>query len=422
MLHVGALLPDADAAGAAPLGRAQRLVRAPDQLVRVDRLLRVGGGHARAELQPQDAPVVSLVAQPAQHVLRHDPAVVERRVGQDHREARTTVAGDVIVAPEPRPDLGRDLPEHPIAGTPVQPLVDPAEVVGAEQEKDHRSLRLRGAGQGHLQLGLELRPIREPGHVVEERPGQGARMGGEGGSHAEEPLPPALVVERIGRRVGNPEQSVVGRPAVGACLEPHPDPGDQPGMGTLAPASLRAGGFLFRLQRHPSQRDPTQDAPGSSAGQADGPFAGVGRPRFRTDMEERRALRVGELRKRIEPAIVNQDLAFARDTGRDVERNRGRAAQPADEADVGPQDAARFAHSRSSGKGRARAMPGVKSLISGGDGRGEGSCVRFPVHSSCPGPDRLTASTVALKVDGLVAQLLEEVGPSNPMPTRRVDG
>ncbi len=205
VLHVRALLPDADAAGAAAPGRAQRLVRAPDQLVRVDRLLQVDRGDARAELQPQDALVVSLLAQPPHDVLRHDPAVVDRRVEEDDGEDRAAVAGHVIVAAEPRPDLGRDLPQHAVAGAPVEPLVDPAEVVRPEQEEHGRPFRLRGAGQGRLQLGLELRPIRQPRDVVEERPGQGARVGGEGGGHPQEALPPPLVVEGVGRRVGNPQ-------------------------------------------------------------------------------------------------------------------------------------------------------------------------------------------------------------------------
>ena len=59
--------------------------------------------------------MVALLAQPAHDVLGHQPAVVERRVEQDDGEDRATVARDVIVAPEPRPDRGRDLAQHPVA-------------------------------------------------------------------------------------------------------------------------------------------------------------------------------------------------------------------------------------------------------------------------------------------------------------------
>ena len=65
VLDVRALLPDADGADAGPLGRAQRLVRAPDQLLGVHELGGLGHRHARAELQAQDAAVVAMLAEAA---------------------------------------------------------------------------------------------------------------------------------------------------------------------------------------------------------------------------------------------------------------------------------------------------------------------------------------------------------------------
>ena len=251
--------------------------------------------------------MVPLLAQPPDDVLRHDQAVVDRRVEEDDREDRTSVAGDVVVAAKPGPDLGRDLPQHAVAGPPVEALVDPAEVVGSQQEQDRRPLRLFGQGQARFQLGLELRPVRQPGDRVEERTGERARVGGEGRGHAEEALPPELVAPRVGRRAG-----IQGNPARGApgglALEPHPDPGHEPGAGGPAPAPLRRPGLFVRPQVDPPQRDPAEEAPRGLAQQAGGSLVLVGRLRSRPGVERGGAFGIGELGERIEPAVVDQDL------------------------------------------------------------------------------------------------------------------
>ena len=88
---------------------------------------------------------------------RDAPALVERGVEEDRAEGRAAVARDVVVAAQPRAQHGRDLAQHLVAGTAVQPLVDPAEVVRAEQEQDGGALLGLHVRERGLELGLELR-------------------------------------------------------------------------------------------------------------------------------------------------------------------------------------------------------------------------------------------------------------------------
>ena len=287
--------------------------------------------------------MVSLVAQPPHDVLRDDPAVVDRRVEQDDGEDRAAVAGDVVVAPEPAripAAISRSTrsPERRSSRSLTQPKSS-----GPSRRRTTGRLRLLGAGQGRLQLGLELRPIRQPRDVVEERPGHGARVRGEGGGHAEEPLPPALVAERVGAASGT--RGGRGRPAVSRSNRipiQAVSPGAAPRAGVApdrrpplpAPSVTQRSGIRHRTP------------PALRLARRTGLLVVVGRRR-RTGVELGRRSR-GRPAREADRAVRRGPGSRVRPgAGRDVEGDRGRTAQPPDEAHVGPEDLAGFAHPRS---------------------------------------------------------------------------
>ena len=243
LLHVRALLPQADVAGVAALGRAEGLVRAPDQLLRVHQVRRIGQRHPGAELEAQDAFVVLMVAEAAQEVFRHHPSILGGRVEQDDGEHRTPVPRDVVLAAKAAAQFGGDLPQDLVAGTAIQPLVDPPEVVGPEQQEHRGQLFLLDVGEGRLELGLEDGPLGQLRDVIESGPGDGARVGRKAGGEAEEPLPPAFVAERVGGG-GKPQE--VAASARGLAIEPQADQRRQLRRGrAIALPPLRAGRVLL---------------------------------------------------------------------------------------------------------------------------------------------------------------------------------
>ena len=370
-LDVRPLLPHAHAAGVVPLGRAQRLVATADQLLAVDGLLAVRDGQAGAEVQAQDPAVVAVLAEPSHDVLRDHPAHVGPGVEEDHGEDRAPVARHVVVAAQAGAEARGDLPQDEVSGTPVQPLVHPAEVVGPEEDEHGGGVGLLGLGQRRLELGLELRTLRQAGHLVEERPRDRPCVGGEGRGQAEEVLPPALVAERVagGREIDEP----VLPPGDGVAIEPQARPGrDLAAEAAVALAPLRPRRVLVRLGQHPAQRDPVEDPVRALAGETNGALvAAFLLAAAEPAVELRRRRRVGQLRNGLQAPVVEEDLLLAAGSRGHVERDGGGAAEASHEPDVGAQDVGGFAHTASGGSLRHRGRE-----VAGG------WCVRPPARSS----------------------------------------
>ena len=86
--------------------------------------------------------------------------------------------------------------EHGVTGVAAR-VVDPLEVVDVEEGAGERAIEADGCGDGLLQPGVELPPVRQAGEAVEQR---GAfqlvalGLGAERGAHAGEQL---VRVERL---------------------------------------------------------------------------------------------------------------------------------------------------------------------------------------------------------------------------------
>ena len=288
--------------------------------------------------------MIAMLAQPADHVLGDHPPDVAVRVQEDDGEDGAAVARDVIVAAQARTQPRRDLAQHEVARPAVQPLVHPAEVVGPDEDEDGARLALLGLGQRRLQLGLELRPLGQAGHLVEEGAGDGARVGGEGGGEAQEVLPPGLVAEGVGG--GREIKKTVLPPGRLIPVEAQPRPRRQ--LRARAPVPLAAfraaGRVVLGLGEDPAQRDPVEHPVGAAAGETDRPLVVVPVLVDEALVQLGRRRRVHQLRDRLQPPFVEQDLTLAAGPRGDVERHRGRPAEALDEANIGPEDVGCFAH------------------------------------------------------------------------------
>ena len=357
VLDVGPSLPDPHPPHVVvAAGRAQRLVRAPDHLLGVDGLRAVRHRQPGAELQAQDPAVVPLLVQPADQVLADGAAHVGLRVEEDDGEGRPAVPRHVVTAAEAGPERGGDLGQDEIAGAAVQALVDPAEVVRAEEDQHRVQLPLHRVRERQVQLRLELRPLGEPRDLVEERPGDRPRMRGEGGGHAQEVLPPAVVAEGVGS--GGEMQQAVVPAAPRRRVEAQAGPGRQLHAGTPVPlAAVRTRAVL--LGQHPAQRDAVENPVALAAGQPHRSLVGLPVHVAVAVVQLRGRGLVRQLGEGAFASFVKQDLALAASARGNVQGHRSRPAEAFYQANIGPEDVGRFAHRTPAVHGQQLREPGT---------------------------------------------------------------
>ena len=250
-----------------------------------------------------------MFAEADQQVFRHHPPVLGGRVEEDDGEDRAPVARDVVLAAKAVTQAGGNLAQDLVSGTAVEPLVDPAEVVRAEQQQDRGPRALLDVGERRFELGLEAGPLGQLRDLIESGAGDGPRVRREAGGETQEPLPPALVAERVG---GGGKPQKVASSSGGIAVEPQADQGRQlRGGGTIGLSPLGAGRLFLHPRHQPAQRDPVEQALGATAGEA---ALGVVLPRqigAEPPIRLRRRLRIGQLGKRTEPALVDQDALLS---------------------------------------------------------------------------------------------------------------
>ncbi len=347
-LDLRALLPHSDARTLAALGRAQRLVGAPDQPLGVDAKGVLRRRDASTELQAEEPLVIVLLAQPTDDVLRHEPPVLRSGVAEHDGEDGPPIAGHVILAAQGPSQAGGDLAQDAVARAAVESVVHPGEVVRAEEKENHGLSGAQAVGQRSFELRQELPPLGKPGDLVEHPARHRAGVHRDGCAQAEKRLPPLLVGERVWR----PRNAHGTRLRQGILpVEAQADP--SLGLSAAAPtlASLTPG--LLVVWHQPMQRDTVERASAIRA-RDDGPPGPVSWRRSRPVLELSRRLGVGELGDRRQRAHVDQDLPLASLGGPDVEGDRTSAGEPAQETGVGPQDVDGVAHVRGSGKPRTR--------------------------------------------------------------------
>ena len=164
---------------------------------------------------------------------------------------------------------------------------------------------------------------------------------------------------------GKPSRS---RPAASASNR-SPIQATSPGRGSSR-RRLCGRGSSSVPQGDPAERDPAQEPSGAQAGEACRPLALVRQGRSRPGVERRRALGIGELGERVETPVVDEDLPLPPEAGRHVEGHRRRPAQPPHEADVGPEDPARFAHTPTTLVSVSKPEARRKSLTGKGNDQG----------------------------------------------------